>query len=51
MPERLDALQNALRDRYAVERLLGEGGMASVYLARARSGWSDSAGRSRSRRG
>jgi TolB-like protein len=34
MPERLEALQNALRDRYAVERLLGEGGMASVYLAR-----------------
>ena len=34
MPDRLEAIQNALRGRYAVERLLGEGGMASVYLAR-----------------
>src|ERR1041385_6833334 len=34
MPERLAALRDALSGRYAVERLLGEGGMATVYLAR-----------------
>ena len=34
MPDRLEAIQNALRGRYTVERLLGEGGMATVYLAR-----------------
>ncbi|HSR42835.1 MAG TPA: hypothetical protein VLL48_11700, partial [Longimicrobiales bacterium] len=27
-------LKSALADRYAVERELGEGGMATVYLAR-----------------
>ena len=31
---RLEALRDALRGRYTVERLVGEGGMASVYLAR-----------------
>ena len=29
-----DALQSALPDRYVVERVLGRGGMATVYLAR-----------------
>src|SRR5438128_510921 len=30
----LDSLRSALGDRYAVERELGQGGMATVYLAR-----------------
>jgi eukaryotic-like serine/threonine-protein kinase len=29
----LDLLRTALQERYAVERLIGEGGMATVYLA------------------
>ena len=33
MPEPFDRLQAALADRYAVERELGVGGMAVVYLA------------------
>ena len=33
MPELLERLQRALADRYRVERELGEGGMATVYLA------------------
>ncbi len=31
--EQLDRLQSALADRYAVQRKLGSGGMATVYLA------------------
>jgi len=53
-------LQDALSDRYTVERELGQGGMATVYLAedlkhhrkvalevlrRRRSGWSSGRGR------
>lgn len=34
MPELLDRLRAALADRYAIERELGRGGMATVYLAR-----------------
>ncbi len=34
MPELFERLQQALVDRYAVERELGAGGMATVYLAR-----------------
>jgi eukaryotic-like serine/threonine-protein kinase len=34
--ERLEHLRAALADRYDVERKLGEGGMAAVYLARDR---------------
>jgi eukaryotic-like serine/threonine-protein kinase len=34
MPDPPAALVEALRDRYAVERELGRGGMATVYLAR-----------------
>ena len=34
MPETLDRLQQALADRYAIKRVLGVGGMATVYLAR-----------------
>ena len=30
----LERLQSALADRYAIERELGRGGMATVYLAR-----------------
>ena len=30
----LDQLKRALADRYAIERELGQGGMATVYLAR-----------------
>jgi serine/threonine protein kinase len=30
----LDLLRAALEGRYAVERLIGQGGMATVYLAR-----------------
>jgi serine/threonine-protein kinase len=33
MPDLLDRLKAALADRYAVERELGHGGMATVYLA------------------
>ncbi len=33
MPEQYDRLKTALADRYTVERKLGEGGMATVYLA------------------
>ena len=34
MDEVAPALAEALRDRYAIERELGRGGMATVYLAR-----------------
>ena len=30
----IESLTSALSDRYAIERLIGEGGMATVYLAR-----------------
>ncbi len=33
MAEQLDRLKTALADRYAIERELGSGGMANVYLA------------------
>ena len=33
LPEPLDRLQAALADRYAIQRELGSGGMATVYLA------------------
>ncbi|MCH7474060.1 MAG: protein kinase [Gemmatimonadetes bacterium] len=33
MPEIISRLSTALADRYRIERLLGEGGMATVYLA------------------
>ena len=33
MPDTLDHLKAALADRYAIERELGSGGMATVYLA------------------
>jgi eukaryotic-like serine/threonine-protein kinase len=36
MSELLDVLRSALRDRYAVEREVGRGGMAIVFLARDR---------------
>ena len=36
MPDLLDALRDALADRYAVERELGRGGMATVFLAQDR---------------
>jgi serine/threonine-protein kinase len=31
-PESLDRLKSALADRYTVERMIGAGGMADVYL-------------------
>ena len=31
--EKLDQLKAALSDRYAIEREIGQGGMATVYLA------------------
>ncbi len=34
MPEQLDRVRLALADRYAVDREVGSGGMATVYLAR-----------------
>jgi eukaryotic-like serine/threonine-protein kinase len=34
MPEPISALNTALRDRYTLERQLGRGGMATVFLAR-----------------
>jgi serine/threonine-protein kinase len=34
MPDALDSLKAALADRYAIEREIGSGGMATVYLAR-----------------
>ena len=33
MPDLLDSLREAVADRYAVERELGQGGMATVFLA------------------
>jgi serine/threonine protein kinase len=33
MPDTLDRLEEALADRYAIQRELGRGGMATVYLA------------------
>ena len=33
MPEPAEALKTALADRYRIERELGQGGMATVYLA------------------
>ncbi len=33
MIDPLDSLRTALQERYAVERLIGQGGMATVYLA------------------
>jgi serine/threonine-protein kinase len=33
VPDQLERLQRALRERYAIERELGAGGMATVYLA------------------
>ncbi len=33
MTDTLDRLKAALADRYAIERELGAGGMATVYLA------------------
>ncbi len=33
MPELLDRLKTALADRYTIEREIGAGGMATVYLA------------------
>ena len=33
MTDQLARLQGALADRYAIERELGQGGMATVYLA------------------
>ena len=33
MPDVLDRLKTALSDRYAIEREIGAGGMATVYLA------------------
>ncbi|MFB3111383.1 MAG: serine/threonine protein kinase, partial [Gemmatimonadales bacterium] len=33
MPDTFERLKAALADRYAVERELGSGGMATVYLA------------------
>jgi serine/threonine protein kinase len=38
MPELLGRLQSALADRYRLEREIGAGGMATVYLA----GWRSS---------
>ena len=42
----LDRLKAALADRYTVERELGAGGMATVYLARARTRFAAKPGRS-----
>lgn len=36
MPDTLEVLDTALADRYAIEREVGRGGMATVYLARDR---------------
>jgi serine/threonine-protein kinase len=33
MADQLDRLKAALADRYTIERKLGSGGMATVYLA------------------
>ena len=34
MPDTFERLKAALTDRYAIEREIGAGGMATVYLAR-----------------
>ena len=33
MPDVLERIESALSDRYAVEREIGRGGMATVFLA------------------
>jgi len=33
------SLANTLADRYTMERLLGQGGIATVHLAEERRGW------------
>ncbi len=45
MPDTFERLKAALADRYKIERHLGEGGMATIYLAEDLKHWRNDSSR------